>query len=467
MQEKSYQERRIDGIISACEEMQNSVSEMDYRLSFFRLMEKVVVVTEEVECYIKRSKTELLTDIDRGFSYEEKANQLEGLTKVILQPRQLHLNLLQRNTDLLEYDDAVNEKYIKESTKRYIPYDADKYLEELNEEDYMEVYKKAGKRKLFTSNQVSVFFRNAIGELIKKMRELDDILFKGNKTLYPSLYDTQFGEATLKYAIGAERPKFDHWRENHDATEEDAKWKNKIVDHIYVCMAELFDSEFLYYYENTLTEDDKDKLRQQCSCIKAIGDKNAELYLNLCDLVDMNISQKDIKYKPSSKKIGRYLYQKRDNIDREGIVAFRKFLAELYLHHEALKGMAKTKKLDYDVVTFQFKKLLKESKWLWDFVAEGYNENYFDQFVDELMKSEHKDDIAKGWEKPKSREKMKAHLLGALLKAGILTGTAAEIARKYIGKKCQEANNFADYISEGKKNSKCNYSDWVNDYVNG
>ena len=62
---------------------------------------------------------------------------------------------------------------------------------------------------------------------------------------------------------------------------------------------------------------------------------------------------------------------------------------------------------------------------------------------------------------------MKAHLLGALLKAGILNGTAAEIARKYIGNKGTKADNFADYISEGKKNSKCKYSDWVNDYVNG
>ena len=37
----SDQERRIDGIISACADMQNCVSEMDYRLSFYRLMEKI------------------------------------------------------------------------------------------------------------------------------------------------------------------------------------------------------------------------------------------------------------------------------------------------------------------------------------------------------------------------------------------------------------------------------------------
>ena len=78
---KSKQEQRIDGIILACEEIQNSVSEIDYRLSFYRLMEKIVVVTEEIEKYIIRSKTELLTEIDRGFSYAEKATRLEGLIR--------------------------------------------------------------------------------------------------------------------------------------------------------------------------------------------------------------------------------------------------------------------------------------------------------------------------------------------------------------------------------------------------
>ena len=70
-----------------------------------------------------------------------------------------------------------------------------------------------------------------------------------------------------------------------------------------------------------------------------------------------------------------------------------------------------------------------------NFVADGYNENYFDQFVDNLMDSEFKDQIASSWEKPASREKMKGHLLGSLLNAGVLTGMASEIARKYIGKK--------------------------------
>lgn len=464
MKEKSEQERRIDGIISACEEMQYCVSEMDYRLSFFRLMEKVVVVTEEIECYIKRSATELLTEIDSRFSYAQKASLLENLHNVFNSPRYLMLKLKDRNAYNEEEVGSIG--YLKQTTKRYIPYDDDKYMDVINEDDYISVYEKAGKKNLLTPLHMQIFLRKALTSLANKMKELDQILLNGNKALYPSLYEKYFGESILKYTIGAERPNFDHWRENHDATEEDAKWKNKIVDHIYVCMAELFKSEFLYYYENTLAEEDKDKLRQQCSCIKAIGDKNAELYLNLCDLVDIKIDQKGIKYKPSEKKIGRYLYQKRGLIDDEGIDAFRQFLAYLYLHREALIAKPKKKKLDYDVVKFQFKKFLMESKWLTEFVAEGYNNNYFDQFVDELMKSKHKDYIASRWEKPNSREKMKGHLLGALLYAGVLTGKASDMARKYIGKKGNEADNFADYISEGKKNSKCKYCDWVYDYVN-
>lgn len=465
MTEKSDQERRIDGIISACEEMQNCVSEMDYRLSFFRLMEKVIVVTEEIECYIKRSETELLTEIDCRFSYAQKASLLGNLHRVFDSPRYLMLKLKDRNTEYNE-EDVGGLDYLKQTTKRYIPYDDDKYMGVINEDDYISVYEKAGKKNLLTTLHMQIFLRNALTGLANKMKELDQILLNGNKTLYPSLYNKYFGESILKYTIGAERPKFDQWRENHDATEEDAKWKAKIVDHIYVCMAELFKSEFLNYYENTLTEADKDTLRSQCSTIKAIGDENAEVYLNLRDLVDMKIDQKGIKYKPSQKKIGRYLYQKRGLIDDEGIEAFRKFLANLSLHQEALIAKPKKKKPDYEVVKFQFKKFLMESKWLGDFVAEGYNNNYFDQFVDELMKSEHKDYIASRWERASSREKMKGHLLGALLNAGVLKGKASDMARKYIGKKGQEADNFADYISEGKKKNKCNYSDWVYNYVN-
>ena len=465
MTKKSDQERRIDGIIIACEEMQNCVSEIDYRLSFYRLMEKIVVVTEEIECYIKRSATELLTEIDCRFSYAQKASLLENLHRVFDNPRYLMLKLKNRNTEYNE-EEVGGLDYLKQTTKRYIPYDNDKYMGVINEDDYISVYEKVGKKNLLTTLHMQIFLRNALTGLANKMKELDQILLNGNKALYPSLYDKYFGESILRFTIGAVRPKFDQWRENHDATEEDTKWKAKIVDHIYVCMAELFKSEFLLYYENTLTEADKDTYREQCSCIKAIGDKNADLYLNLCDLVEITIDQKGIKYKPSAKKIGRYLYQRRGLIDGEGITAFRQFLAELYLHQEALKAKPKKKKLDYDVVKFQFKKFLTESKWLGDFVAEGYNNNYFDQFVDELMKSEHRDYIALRWDNSNSREKMKGHLLGALLNAGVLKGRASDMARKYIGKKGKEADNFADYISEGKKKSKCNYSDWVYDYVN-
>lgn len=463
----SDQEKRIDGIISACADMQNCVSEMDYRLSFFRLMEKVVVITEEIECYIKRSETELLTEIDSRFSYAQKAKQLENLDNSLNTPRCLMLKLKDRNSEFNGKEDFYSTNYLKETTKRYIPYKEDKNMEVINEDDFIAVYEKANKKGLLTPLHMQIFLRKALSGLINKMLELDQILFKGNKALYPSLYEKYFGNKILNYTIGAERTPFYHWRENHDATEEDEKWKKKIVDHVYVCIAELFESEFLLYYENTLTEEDKEKLREEFTKHKIFHDKDCDLFLNLCDLVEIKIDQKGISFKPSEKKIGRYLYQKRGLIDTDGIEAFKIFLAKLYLHRDALTLKPKKKKLDYEVVIFQFKNLLVGSNWIKEFVAEGYNENYFDQFVDELMNSNFRDKLASGWEKPKSREKMKGHLIGSLLRAGILVGKASEIARKYIGKKGVEADNFADYISEGKKKSKCSYSDWVNDYVNG
>lgn len=462
----SDQERRIDGIISACLDMQNCVSEIDYRLSFYSLMEKVIVVTEEIECYIKRSKTELLTEIDSRFSYAKKAKQLENLDNNLNNPRCLMLKLKDRKTEYNENKDFYSTEYLKDTSKRYIPYNEDKNMEIINEEDFIAVYEKASKKNLMTPLHMQIFLRKALSGLIDKMNELDQILLTGNKALYPSLYEKYFGESILNYTIGAERPKFEHWRENHDATEEDDKWKKKIVDHVYVCIEELIDSEFLLYYENTLTEEDKEKFREEFLKHKIFKSKDCVFFLNLCDLVEIKIDLKGISLKPSEKKIGRYLYQRRGLIDSEGIEAFKIFLANMYLHQEALSSKPKKKKLDYDVVKFQFKTLLFDRR-IKDFVAECYNDNYFDQFVDELMKSEFRDQLASGWEKPKSREKMKGHLIGALLRAGILVGKASEIARKYIGKKGKEADNFADYISEGKKKSKCSYSDWVDEYVNG
>ena len=466
MAEKSEQEKRIDGIINACEEMQNCVSEMDFRLSFYRLIEKIIVVTEEVEHYINLSKKQLLIGIDRGFRYAAKAKLLENLHTVLSKPRSLKLKIEERNTKLLVSDDVISEDYIKESTKRYIPYDKDDNMERINEDDYMDVYKKAGKRNLFSPSHMQLFVRNALNGLMERMRELDEILDKGDKTKYPALYEANFGDNILRYTIGSLKSDFEKWREDHDATAEDDKWKKKLTDHIYVCMADLFKSEFLLYYDNTLTEEDKDKLRQDCLAIKCISN-DAELYLNLIDMVNIKIDKNGLKYKPSEIKIGRYLYRHRNQIDLEAINAFKVFLANLYLHQDALNVKPKKKNVDYDVVKYQFKKLLTESKWIDNFVADGYNENYFDQFVDNLMDSEFKDQIASSWEKPASREKMKGHLLGSLLNAGVLTGMASEIARKYIGKKNKDAENFADYISEGKNKSKCKYSDWVYYYVNG
>ena len=468
MAEKSDQERRIDGIIIACEEMLNSVSEIDYRLSFYRLMEKIVVVTEEIEKYIERSKNELLINIDKGFSYTHKANILENMLTILSKPRTLMLKLEERNAPLLEYDDVINTKYIKESTKRYIPYDDDKNMESIDESKFMGVYEKIGIKNLISQSNIQLFINRAISGLVTKMNELERILHVGNKALYPALYEKYFGGMKFNQAMVSIEDDFNLWREEHDATVEDSKWQKKILDHINTCIVDLLKSDFLVNYENTLTEEDKEKYREECKKIKCISEEQTELYLNLRDMVEISIDKKGVlKYKPDAKKIGRHLYKNRNVLTPESHHAFIMFLANLQIHRDALLAKPDKEKLDYETPRFQFKKLLNESKWIGKVLGEGYNENYFDQFVDELMKSKYRDDIAKTWQKPKSRERLKAHLLGSLLRAEVLIGSASEIARLYIGKDNQDSKNFGDYILEGKKNTKCKFSDWVDDYVKG
>lgn len=464
MVDKSNQERRIDGIINACEEMQYCVSEMDYRLSFIRLLEKINAVTEEIEMYIIRSKDELLTNIDKGFNYAKKAEELKYLYKIIANPRSLKLKIEERYSKYLVSDEAINKDYIKEAAQKYVPYD-DEHLEEFDDEGFMEVYEKAGRNNFISLNNMQLFLKKALSGLAEKMKELDGILYRGDKKLYPSLFEKHFGEQKLIYTIGRLKADFDKWRDDHDATVEDDKWKKKILDHAYVCMTELFRSGFLDYYENTLAEDDKESLRQECAKNKLIKSEDIDLYLNLCDIVEITFDAKGLKYKPSEKKIGRYLYQHRNDLSDDAIDAFKKFLASLHLHREALIYQPK-KILDYETPKFQFKKLLLESTWIGKVLTEGYNTNYLEQFLENLFDSEYKDYIAKGWEKPKGRDKMRGHLLGALMRAGILNDNASEIGRLYIGKKSEDAKTFASYVTEGKKRKNCQYSDWVYDYVN-
>lgn len=448
--------------------MQNCVTEMDFRLSFLRLMEKIVVMTEEVEVYIERSKRELLMDIDVDFDYRDMAIKLSDLS--IDSNKTLRLQLSERNAPLLKDEAVMNKDYLKTAVNRFVPDDDDKYMEVFNDENYIDALNKVGVNNLIPINNTSLFLKKALNGLCDKMFELSRILERGNHSLYENLYDKTFSSLKLSALTYALREKFEEWRENHDALEGDTKWKQKIKEHIQDCMIELFNTGFLDYYELSMTEDDKAICSENLKKLNKLGDDHLPSYLRLCEIMDMSFNKKDeFNYKPNKKKIGRYIYKQRRNRNFVKIADFFLFLIRLQLHKEALEEKKITQQLDYNAPTVVFKNFLTNNNWIGTVMTEGYNTNYLENFVDALMKSEHKDYIASKWCNKRGREKMKCHLLGTLSRAGVLIENASKIARKYTGKEITDnkTSNFRDYITEGKNNKKCAYSDWVTDYVSG
>lgn len=92
--------------------------------------------------------------------------------------------------------------------------------------------------------------------------------------------------------------------------------------------------------------------------------------------------------------------------------------------------------------------------------SDKYDEVWTDNFVDTLMSSKFKDNIAKDWAHKKGsrnkRNQIKGWIVGLLFDNGVLKGYKNEIAK--------ECELTRDYLSQGKDQP---YAEWVKDYVAG
>ena len=87
------------------------------------------------------------------------------------------------------------------------------------------------------------------------------------------------------------------------------------------------------------------------------------------------------------------------------------------------------------------------------------------RLIEDLMKSEHRDEIAEAWAKKDLRLQVKGHVMGALKTAGVLTKSALAIARIYYGTgedDTKEAKTLAKYMGDSRKTY---YADWIINYI--
>lgn len=94
-----------------------------------------------------------------------------------------------------------------------------------------------------------------------------------------------------------------------------------------------------------------------------------------------------------------------------------------------------------------------------------YTKAWREQFVEKLMDSDYRHDIARKWKNKDQRLQVKGRLIGSLIKAGVINKKALAVARVYYGtheENTKEVNTLAKYMGDSRKE---NYSLWVAEYV--
>ena len=126
----------------------------------------------------------------------------------------------------------------------------------------------------------------------------------------------------------------------------------------------------------------------------------------------------------------------------------------------APSAIEQQRELNYFAPTNSLKRLLKGSWFAEVRSKDDYGEEWTDKFIDALMQSEHRDQIALEWGKEGKPLQIKGHIVGLLKDAGVLKGSYDKIAE--IISLTQNPRTFSKYMGAGKKQP---FADWVKCYV--
>lgn len=93
-----------------------------------------------------------------------------------------------------------------------------------------------------------------------------------------------------------------------------------------------------------------------------------------------------------------------------------------------------------------------------------YPEFWRKRLISDLMESEYKTQIAEKWAKRELRLQIKGHVIGALIRAGVINKKALAVARIFYKteENSKDVKTFAKYMGD---NIKVYYSDWIVEYV--
>lgn len=171
-------------------------------------------------------------------------------------------------------------------------------------------------------------------------------------------------------------------------------------------------------------------------------------------------------------KVGRYFYTNRKEENaRQHRNAFLKYMHKIDMAQQERRRLleaaqeaneAKPPKLNYFAPTKNLKVLLQE-EWFGMLTTDEkrFTTQWTNAFVDALMASEWREQIASDWTVPDKRLGLKCMLIGTLKDAGVVKGSYNSIA-KLLDMDGENPATLAKYMGMGKKQP---FAEWVTDYV--
>ena len=173
-------------------------------------------------------------------------------------------------------------------------------------------------------------------------------------------------------------------------------------------------------------------------------------------------------------KVGRHFYTNRKEENARGHRnAFLKYMHKITLAQEERRKLLEaeaTRKEDSENVLNYFApaknlKVLLTEEWFGMLTADEkrFTTKWLHGFVDALMASEWRDQIASDWAVADKRLGLKCMIIGLLKDAGVIRGSYNSIA-KLLDMDNENPATLAKYMGMGKKQP---YAEWIVDYVKG
>ena len=191
--------------------------------------------------------------------------------------------------------------------------------------------------------------------------------------------------------------------------------------------------------------------------------KNYAVLRKLVDCVDGFLTV-------NAARVGQYFYASRhEEKAKSNRTNFLKYMHKIdlvqqerrkLLESAAQGGQTTNQALNYFAPAKNLKVLLSEEWFEIHRTDKRYDQRWIEDFVDVLMKSEHRDYLATEWSKDKRKDYIRGCILGLLKEGGVIKGSMDSIARS--ANVCDNYRTFSRYMGQCRQEP---YAEWVLDYI--